>query len=156
MNIRSLLLASGIAGLFIGALSDLPFISLGNCVLCMWVWGGGILAVYMYRVFETGQPNPTTGNAIAIGALAGMVGAIVGTIISALFSGVGSAVVYKWLETIPEFAEQMQGLPVPGLQTGNVSITDVVCNIVLYPSFGAVGGWLASLIWKAPKKADLV
>ena len=33
-------------GLFIGVLSALPIISAGNCLCCMWVVAGGMLATY--------------------------------------------------------------------------------------------------------------
>ena len=54
-------------GLFIGVLSALPIINIGNCC-CLWVIGGGVLATYL---MQQNHPYPI---AAADGALVGPAG----------------------------------------------------------------------------------
>jgi hypothetical protein len=66
------------AGLVIGVLSGLPIISLGNCVCCMWVVGGGALAVYLMQ-----QDHPYAVSA-ADGALVGLMAGAIGGVVALL------------------------------------------------------------------------
>jgi hypothetical protein len=68
------------AGIAIGVLSALPVINLGNCVCCMWVVGGGALAVYL---MQQNHSYPVTS---ADGALVGLMAGALGGIISVLLS----------------------------------------------------------------------
>ena len=59
-------------GLFIGVLSALPIINLGNCLCCLWVVGGGALAVYLM------QQNYPYAIQTADGALVGLLAGVIG------------------------------------------------------------------------------
>jgi len=68
------------AGIAIGVLSALPVISIGNCFCCMWVLGGGVLAVYLMQ-----QNYPyaiTTADGALVGLLAGAIGGVIATLLS--------------------------------------------------------------------------
>jgi hypothetical protein len=66
--------------LFIGILSALPVVSLGNCC-CLWIFGGGVLAAYLD---QQNDPRPTTaGRGAFAGLTAGLIGALVWLIVSA-------------------------------------------------------------------------
>ena len=66
-------------GLFMGVLSALPIISLGNCC-CLWVAGGGAVTAYLN---QHGSSEPIQlGEAAFGGFLAGVVGAVVYAIVS--------------------------------------------------------------------------
>jgi hypothetical protein len=72
-------LAPVLGGLFIGILSALPIVSLGNCC-CMWIIGGGFLAAY---VQQQNDPRPfTVSRGAMIGLGAGLVGAVVWLVVS--------------------------------------------------------------------------
>jgi len=67
-------LAPIVGGLFIGVLSALPIVSLGNCC-CMWIIGGGFLAAY---VQQQNDPRPfTVSRGAMVGFGAGLAGAFV-------------------------------------------------------------------------------
>ena len=62
-------------GLFIGVLSALPVVNIGNCC-CLWFTGGGFLAAYLA---QQNAPNKTI--TLGRGALAGLVAAIAGSFV---------------------------------------------------------------------------
>ena len=58
-------------GLFIGVLSALPIINIGNCC-CLWVIGGGVLATYL---MQQNHPYPiSAADGALVGLLAGLIG----------------------------------------------------------------------------------
>ena len=62
-------------GLFIGVLSALPVVNIGNCC-CLWFTGGGFLAAYIAQ-----QNDPAKSITLGRGALAGLVAAIAGAFV---------------------------------------------------------------------------
>jgi hypothetical protein len=62
-------------GLFIGVLSALPVVNIGNCC-CLWFVGGGFLAAYLAQ-----QNDPGRSLTLGRGALAGLVAAIAGAFV---------------------------------------------------------------------------
>ena len=67
-----------LGGLFIGVLSALPVVSVGNCC-CLWIVGGGVLAAYLD---QQNEPRPiTAGRGALTGLLAGVIGAFVWLIV---------------------------------------------------------------------------
>ena len=63
-------------GLFIGVLSALPLVNVGNCCCCLWVVCGGVLAVYLRQ-----QNSPfavTSAEGALVGLLAGLFGGVIG------------------------------------------------------------------------------
>ena len=66
-------------GLFIGVLSALPIINIGNCC-CLWVIGGGVLATYL---MQQNHPYPiAAADGALVGLLAGLIGGVLGTLLS--------------------------------------------------------------------------
>src|SRR6185436_8736196 len=64
-------------GMFLGFLSSMPFISIGNVCCCMWVMlGGGLGAILLTRQRPAGI---TYGDGAFVGVLSGLFGAIIGT-----------------------------------------------------------------------------
>jgi hypothetical protein len=49
MNNRALLLSGVVGSLVMVVISNVPFLNLINCLLCAWVWLGGMAAVWFYR-----------------------------------------------------------------------------------------------------------
>ncbi len=150
MNIRSLILSALIAGVVLGTLGNLPVLNFVNCVLCLWVWLGGIFAVYLYNRYERkrtqlDQASATVWQGLGIGALAGVVGAFVGFFVYALTSSLSTPMLVSLAKT---FNLQMFN---PGTGIGR-AVTFFFFNIVLYPLFGAMGGLLgAGVFWKKPQ-----
>ena len=68
-----------LGGLFIGVLSALPVISLGNCC-CLWIVSGGVLAAYLDQ--QNDQRPTTIGRGAFAGFLAGIIGAFIWLVVS--------------------------------------------------------------------------
>ena len=62
-------------GLFIGVLSALPVVELGNCVCCLWIVGGGMLTAYLLQR-DRAEPLQLGEGAVG-GLMAGLAGAVV-------------------------------------------------------------------------------
>lgn len=150
MNTRSFLLSTLIAGVVIGFLGNLPVLNLINCALCIWVWFGGALAVFLYRWFQRGKPGLSVAQGAGLGALSGLIGALVGVVVFAVTSPL----------SIRLFNNLARGLGVEGdlpFRAGgfweivSTALIFLVLDAVLYPIFGALGGAIAASITKEPR-----
>jgi hypothetical protein len=149
MNTRSFLLSTLIAGVVIGFLGNLPVLNLINCALCIWVWIGGMLAVFLYRWFQQGKPGPSVAQGAGLGALSGLIGALVGAVVFAVTSPI----------SVPLFNNLARALGVEGdlpFRAGGfweivgAAFIFLFLDAVLYPIFGALGGVIAANITKEP------
>ena len=66
-------------GLFMGVLSALPIISIGNCC-CLWVTGGGVVTAYLT---QHGRSDPIQ---LAEGAFGGLLAGVFGAVVYAVVS----------------------------------------------------------------------
>lgn len=151
MNSRSFILSAVIAGVVIGFLANLPLLNLINCLLCIWVWVGGILAVLLYRRFQHGKLDLTPAQGAGLGALSGLFGAFVGVVVNALTSFISIPMfnsVASYLQIEGDLPFQVAGLPSLILST----LFFFVLDVVGYPLFGALSGFItASLLGKEPQ-----
>ena len=100
MNTRALLISTGIAGVLMALLSTLPFISVANCCLCLWLWTGGILAVFLYRRFAGIQGPITLSQGVLIGLLAGVISAVLGAAFEAIFGPISWGIINNLLNSV--------------------------------------------------------
>jgi hypothetical protein len=142
MNMRALLLSSLIAGVGIALLSAIPIVSLVNCVLCGWVWGGGIGATYLYRRLG-GVAPVSVGTDVAVGVLAGVIAAVIATVID-LVLGSSSAALAAAMQSIPA-----NSLPPALANPAALTGFSLVLRLISFILFGLVGGFLGSLIFKS-------
>ena len=145
------------AGILIGFVSAIPFINFINCFCCAGILGGGVLAVFFYKQHFTPEMPPlTSGDCLAVGALAGIVGAVVSSvlslIVSVLFGNVLSHIIYDWMGKY--------NLNVPGNEMDTLhSLMDesftvvsflwsLIASLFIYPLFGLLGGLIGWGIFK--------
>lgn len=152
MNTRSLLLSALIAGVVIGLLGNLPLLNLVNCILCIWAWAGGSLAVFLYRRFQPGEPGLTTAQGVWLGALSGLFGALVGAVVFIITSSLSIPLMNSLARAL-----QIQGDTVfSSGGIGEVLITTLiflVFNLVFYPLFGALGAVITISLVNRPRPA---
>jgi hypothetical protein len=142
-----------LGGLFIGVLSALPIISAGNCLCCLWVVSGGVLAAYL---LQQNQAAPIeAGDGAMVGLFAGLMGAVVASLLAIpiqMIMGPLSADMFRRIadqaaEAPPElrsFLDQMGsgGIGVVAMLFG------LVINVVFFSVFGLLGGLLGQALFK--------
>lgn len=140
MNTKTLLIASLIGGLVSTTLSNIPIINFVNCLLCAGFWGGALLAVWIYKR-QTGAV--TLGQAVIVGALAGVWAGIFGFALS-LFGLAGAEALMK---SYAQFAPKDAQIEMPARGVGSVlfNLAGVMVDII----FGAIGGLVGGLIYRA-------
>lgn len=148
MNTRALLLSGLIAGVLMALFSELPIISILNCCLCLWIWLGGIFAVFLYRRFDNTTGPTTLTQGVLVGLVAGLVSAVIGTAIAAIIGPISWQFMSQALSTIQGSGTDLGPLTdVLELRTG-FSLFELFTNLVFYAFFGVVGGMLGTLIFK--------
>ena len=151
MNGRSFFLSALVGGIIIGVLANLPVLNLINCFLCVWVWVGAILAIFIYRAFQHGVMDLTPGQGAGLGALAGLIGAFVGVFVYMLTSFISQPI----FESIARYFQVEGDLPFRGGGIGGLLVSSFfffTMDVIGYPLFGAISGLItASLMGQKPK-----
>jgi hypothetical protein len=159
MNTKSMLLAAGLGGVAMAFLTAVPLVGIFGSCCCLWagLWGSGILSVWIYRQTDKTLPALSVGQGVLLGLLAGVVGAVLGSIFGGLVSlisgGVSSAAYLDYMNQVPGMSEYMNESSRQMIEqfasTGSNILVSTLCNFVLYPVFGMIGGLIGTaLIWK--------
>jgi hypothetical protein len=146
MNSKNLWIASLSGAVLTTLVSNLPFIGLVNCVLCAGFWGSAIFAVWLYRRLNGSLER---GQAVRIGLLTGLLAGVLGFALS--FAGLAGAqsALNAAQQFLPADASQgMSDLPAWGAIVFN--LVGVAFNI----GFGALGGWIAGMIFNPRPKVQ--
>jgi hypothetical protein len=143
---------AALGGLFIGVLSALPLISTGNCCCCLWIVSGGAIAAYL----QGQQQNRTLtgGEGAAVGALAGVIGALVwlpiAAVVAILLGPLQEAVVERILSSAndipPQVREVLEGV---GESEGGLGfILSFFFQLFMGAIFASIGGVLGAMYFK--------
>ncbi len=125
-----------LAGLIIGVLSGIPIINIG---CCLWVIGGGILAVFLLNKFSGKKADK--GKGAMVGLISGLVGAAIASTLGAIFSILFKTALLSFLSTMGQPVEALQGgVTAVGL------IISLIFNLVIFGLFGLLGGILGAVI----------
>jgi hypothetical protein len=144
-------------GIFIGVLSALPIVNIGNCFCCLWVVAGGALAAYLMQ-----QNHPyaiTTADGALVGLLAGLIGGAIGVAIAVPIEMMMGPVQQRMIERFvlnnpdvpPETKTMIENMAARGVVGAFVVIRLVFASIVGM-IFGMLGGLLGVALFK---KKDL-
>ena len=109
--------------LFIGVLSGLPIINIGNCC-CLWLIGGGVLTAYLQQR-DRAEPLPLGEGALG-GCLAGIAGAVVylavyipiNIVTAPLRRGMIDFMINSGGDMPPEFREMLESFGTEGIMVG--------------------------------------
>ena len=141
-----------LGGLFMGVLSALPIISLGNCC-CLWVMGGGVVTAYLT---QHGRPDPIQlGEGALGGFLSGIVGALVYAVVSLpiqlvtapLRRGLMDGLLESLIDVPPEVLEMIESLG-SGSGLGAV-VVGFFFMLAVGMVFSTLGGLLGALIFRS-------
>ena len=146
-----------IGGTIAGALSG---IALLNCLCCIWIIGGAMLAAYL--LVKDSPVALSSGDGAIVGVFTGIVAAIVNVIVNALLQPFNMKIMLRIFEWLSEYMEEMppgfedllggQGLEssVPTFFIG------LVISVIIFSALGALGGILGISLFgkKAAKKTQ--
>jgi hypothetical protein len=147
-----------LGGVFIGVLSALPFVNIGNCCCCLWVVLGGVLVAYLEQERTPGPPDVAA--IVRAGLFAGVLGALISFVLDTVFASALSHVFsaeqrQRLLEQLldmipnvpPDLRDQMtHPQPTATLLAGRVA---ALCfTILAFSLFAMLGALLGSAIFK--------
>ena len=143
-----------LAGLFIGVLSALPVISVGNCLCCLWVVAGGVLASYLLQ--QNQQVPIDAGDGAIVGLMAGLAGAVIATLLYIPIQMVMGPLTADMFKRIAASARDMppelRGL-IEQMAAGEFSViatlVSLVFNMIVFSVFGLLGGLLGQALFKS-------
>lgn len=139
-----------LGGVFIGVMSALPLINIGNCVCCMWVVAGGVLAAYL---LQQNHPLPITmGDGAVTGLLAGVIGAVVTAALSIplnmILGPMQRRMMERMMESTQDFPSEMRGM-VESMSGGAASIViSFVFMLLAGMVFATLGGVIGAAIFR--------
>ncbi|RPI01842.1 MAG: hypothetical protein EHM64_15065 [Ignavibacteriae bacterium] len=161
-----------LGGLIIGALSGIPGLNLINCCCCAGIILGGALSVYLYRQEFTSEMQPMeSSDALILGIIAGIVGALMTTALSAMITlvlgPVETELMRGMMEKLTQKLEDRGSIP-PGTmdnmreqfeqavkEAGTIDgiLRSLVYALILYPIFSMLGGLIGFGIYGKKKPA---
>ncbi|RKY81791.1 hypothetical protein DRQ07_03115 [candidate division KSB1 bacterium] len=151
-NNESKLIPSLAGGAVIAILSTFPVISAGNCLCCMWVIAGGIVAVYLYNKNLPENKELTQSDALIIGVLSGIFGALFATLINYFFIVIGYRPGMAFLESFieskrdiaPEVKDMIESFKGnEGLFGPFIVFVQLGVKLIIYTVFSMLGGVIA-------------
>jgi hypothetical protein len=149
---QGMLVPALIGGGLAGFLTAIPFV---NCLCCIWVIGGGMLAAYLLS--KNSQSALSTGDGAIVGIFAGIVAAVVDTIVSipfeALISNVAAMdevmqMISGYLEEMPVIVSQLLEKMMSGEFYLPFVLLGLVINAVIFSAFCALGGIIGVSLFK--------
>jgi hypothetical protein len=139
MNMKNLLIASLIGAAVTTFFANVPVLNLVNCLVCLPLWGGPLLATWFYKR-QTGTMS--LGQAVGVGALAGLFAGFLGFLISL----VGMAGVSELVNQLNQYLPA--GSIPPGILTGGAALAFSIMGVLTSIVFGLIGGLLGGAFFK--------
>lgn len=141
-------------GLFIGVLSALPIVQVGNCCCCLWIVTGGVLAAYL-RQQQTPYGIPASEGAL-VGLMAGIIGGVLTVLISIPMHAITGPMQQRMLDWVisanpdmpGEFREAIQRASGESALNPFGLVLSFVYYVVLGVIFGILGGLLGAAVFK--------
>ncbi|MBI4546492.1 MAG: hypothetical protein HY707_00820 [Ignavibacteriae bacterium] len=144
-------------GIIMGLISAIPFVNIINCLCCTGILLGGFLAVMFYKNnFTPGTPPFTAGDCLAVGALAGIVGAVVDTVLSLMFLAIFGDVTQQYILDlirnmdiqVPEEFYELFEEAMRQEMAGFAIIMNFFFALILDVLFGLLGGLIGYSVFK--------
>ena len=130
-----------IGGALGGVLSGIPLL---NCLCCLWIIGGAMLASYILS--KNSPVALTAGDGAIVGIFTGIVAAVIDAIISIPLAAVNREFMMSIMEKIGEYADEMPAGWETWLEGGGAGATlsmqmiGLLISAVVFAGLGALGG----------------
>ena len=147
-----------IGGVILGVLSAVPFVNALNCLCCLWVIAGGVVAAYLYQ--KESSVAVQYGDGAVLGLLTGLFGAIVETIVSIPFRFLGAELAAGTLQDLIRELERNPDIPrelvdlLRNLMSGGAAtgiIYSLLINLVICAIFATIGAIIGVAIFSRNK-----
>ncbi|MCK4337592.1 MAG: hypothetical protein KAX11_06595 [Candidatus Aminicenantes bacterium] len=130
------LIGGGIAGV----LSAIPIV---NCLCCLWIIGGAMLASYLLT--KDSAVILTAGDGAIVGALSGLFATFADAIVSIPFNAMSQEFLARFSEKISDYAEEIPEGWAEFLQKSSESsgpwiLVGILITAVIFVSLGVLGG----------------
>jgi hypothetical protein len=137
-------------GLFIGVLSALPFVNMGNCCCCLWAISGGVLATYLRQ--QNSRYQVTAAEGALVGLMAGAIGGVIYVVLSLALMPILGPMQQQLVEGMmrgqgdvpPEIRDMFENM---GSMTAMAGVMHVF-SAIIYTVFGLLGGLLGVALFK--------
>ncbi len=142
MNTKNILISGLVGAVITLALTNIPFVSLVNCLICAGFWVGPLFGTWLYKR-QSG--TLTTKEGVWVGVTAGAIAGVIGFALS-FIGAAGAAGMINQLNTVLPASGQISLGGVEGM-IGNIVLTlvGVVFDIIV----GAIGGLVGAAIFKS-------
>ena len=130
-----------IGGVVAGVLSGIPIV---NCLCCLWIIGGGILAAYFLT--KESSVTLTAGDGAIVGIFTGIIAAVVETIMEIPFRALNEKLVQGMMDRFSQYFEEMPSGWESWLEEGSFegsvvwTILGLAISAIIFSALGALGG----------------
>jgi len=146
-----------IGGVIAGILSGIPLV---NCLCCLWIIGGGLLAGYFLT-----KESPvvlTAGDGAIVGIFTGIIAAIVEAVVNIPFRAVSEKLVQGMMDRFSQYYEELPSGWESWLEDGGFegsivwTVLGLVVSVVIFSALGALGGIIGISLFKKKKAVQNV
>jgi len=146
MNTKNILITGLVGAVITLALTNIPFVSLVNCVVCAGFWLGPLFSVWLYKRM-TGTISNKEG--IWIGVTAGAIAGVIGLLLN-LVGAAGASGIINQMNTLRPQQDQIDMTGLGGEVVGWLfTLVGVVFDIIV----GAIAGFIGAAIFKNKPQA---
>ena len=141
MNTKNILITGLVGAIITLALTNIPFVSLINCLVCAGFWVGPLFATWMYKRMSG---TLSTKEGVWVGVTAGVIAGVIGLLLS--FVGIAGAagVINQFNSMVP--AEDQ--IDMSGAEGGILNIVISAFGVVFDIVVGAIAGLIGAAIFK--------
>lgn len=145
MNTKNMLLSGLVGAVITLALTNIPFLSLVNCLVCAGFWVGPLFAVWLYKRMSG---TISTKEGIWVGVTAGAIAGVIGFLLS-FVGAAGASGLIKEINLLMPAQDQIDLSGIGG-EIGGIIFTlfGVIFDIIV----GAIGGFVGATLFKNKPK----
>jgi hypothetical protein len=140
MNTKNLLIASAIGAVVTTAVVSIPVVNFLVCLVCLPLWGGPLLATWIYKRQNGIMPM---NHAITVGIIAGLFAAVLSFLISLVLGPATSAALTNLLQQYMPSGS----VPITPVST-SPTLGSLVFGLLFNAVFGLIGGLIGGAIFK--------
>lgn len=146
MNTKNILITGLVGAVITLALTNIPYVSLVNCVVCAGFWLGPLFSVWLYKRM-TGTISNKEG--IWIGVTAGAIAGVIGFVLSFVGAAGASGIINQVNLLLP----QQDQVDMTGLGDEVVGWIFTLVGVIFDIIVGALAGFIGAAIFKNKPQA---